>query len=86
AYMIGGAGSDYYNLPGVAFPVYFTYSGCATHGTYWHNDFGRPRSHGCVNATNQAAEWLFRWTEPAVPYTEYGLPIKRGEGTKVVVV
>ncbi len=86
AYMIGGAGPDYYNLPGVAFPVYFTYSGCATHGTYWHNDFGRPRSHGCVNATNQAAQWLFRWTEPAVPYTEYGLPIKRGEGTKVVVV
>jgi lipoprotein-anchoring transpeptidase ErfK/SrfK len=86
AYMIGGEGSDYYNLPGVAFPVYFTYSGIATHGTYWHNDFGRPRSHGCVNVTNQAAKWLFRWTEPAVPYSEYSLLIKRGEGTKVVVV
>ena len=86
SYMIGGIGSDYYNLPGVAFPVYFTYSGVATHGTYWHNDFGRPRSHGCVNVTNRSAQWLFRWTEPAVAYTEPRLLIKRGEGTKVVVV
>jgi lipoprotein-anchoring transpeptidase ErfK/SrfK len=86
AYMIGGEGSDAYDLPGVSFPVYFTYSGCATHGTYWHNDYGRPRSHGCVNVTNQAAQWLFRWTEPAVPYTEYGLTVKPNEGTKVVVV
>ncbi len=86
AYMIGGEGADAYDLPGVSFPVYFTYSGCATHGTYWHNDYGRPRSHGCVNATNQAAEWLFRWTEPAVPYTEFAVTAKPNEGTKVVVV
>lgn len=86
AYMIGGEGSDAYDLPGVSFPVYFTYSGVATHGTYWHNDFGRPRSHGCVNVTNQAAEWLFRWTEPALPYAEYSMSVKWGEGTQIVIV
>jgi hypothetical protein len=37
------------------------------HGTYWHNDFGKERSHGCVNMTPQAAKWVFRWTLPSVP-------------------
>ena len=36
-------------LPGVPFCTYFTQSGAAVHGAYWHNDFGHPRSHGCVN-------------------------------------
>jgi hypothetical protein len=38
------------------------------HGTYWHNDFGQPRSHGCVNMTVQAAKWLFRWSNPVLPF------------------
>ncbi len=52
SYMIGGVGADHYDLPGVAFPSYFTRSAIAVHGTYWHNDYGRPRSHGCVNVSN----------------------------------
>lgn len=55
---------DFYNLPGVPFVCYFTDNWVATHGTYWHNDYGRPRSHGCVNVTPQAARWLWRWTTP----------------------
>jgi L,D-transpeptidase-like protein len=34
---------------------------------YSHNDFGRPRSHSCINLTPQAAKWLFRWTISSVP-------------------
>ncbi len=86
SYMIGGVGSDYYNLPGVSFPTYFTRSAIAVHGTYWHNDYGRPRSHGCVNVLNDAAQFVFRWTTPAVPYDQHQILVKRGEGTKVVVV
>ena len=64
SYMIGGVGSDHYDLPGVSFPTYFTPSGIAVHGTYWHNDYGRPRSHGCVNMTPENAKWIFRWSMP----------------------
>lgn len=86
SYMIGGVGDDYYNLPGVSFPTYFTRSAIAVHGTYWHHDYGRPRSHGCVNVLNDAAQFVFRWSAPAVPYDQHQIMVKRGEGTKVVVV
>jgi len=86
SYMIGGVGSDHYDLPGVSFPTYFTRTAIAVHGTYWHNDYGRPRSHGCVNVLNDAAQFVFRWSTPAVPYDQHQIMVKRGEGTKVVVV
>jgi hypothetical protein len=86
SYMIGGVGTDHYDLPGVSFPTYFTRSAIAVHGTYWHNDYGRPRSHGCVNVLNDAAQFVFRWSTPAVPYDQHQIIVKRGEGTKVVVV
>jgi len=84
--MAGGSGDGRYDLPGVAFPVYFTRSAVAIHGTYWHNDFVRPHSHGCVNVTNQAAQWIFRWTDPVVPYGEYQTETTPEESTHVVVV
>lgn len=56
-----------YDLPGVPWVCYFTNLGHAFHGTYWHNDYGRPRSHGCVNLKPAEARWLFRWTMPEVP-------------------
>ena len=49
-----------YNLPNVQWVMYFAGEN-AIHGTYWHNNFGRPMSHGCVNATNKAAQWLYNW-------------------------
>ncbi len=51
------AGDDYY-LPGVPYVMYF-YKGYGLHGTYWHSNFGRPMSHGCVNLPTSEAEWLF---------------------------
>jgi len=84
--MTGGDEESRYDLPGVAFPVYFTWSAVAIHGTYWHNDFVRRHSHGCVNVTNQAAQWIFRWADPVVPYDEYRVNVERAEGTRIVVV
>jgi len=52
-------GYDYY-LKGVPYVQYF-YQDYALHGTFWHNNFGRPMSHGCVNLPTPAAEWLFNW-------------------------
>lgn len=66
--MTGGEGSDYYDLPGVPFPTFFTPQAAAIHGAYWHNDFGHPRSHGCLNVPAPVARWFWRWTEPAAPY------------------
>lgn len=54
-------GPGYY-LPNVPYVMYF-YGGYALHGTYWHNNFGRPMSHGCVNLPTSEAEWLFNWAE-----------------------
>ncbi len=50
-------GDDYY-LPNVPYTMYF-YKGYGLHGTYWHNNFGVPMSHGCVNLRTPDAAWLF---------------------------
>ena len=47
------------NVPHV---MYF-YQAYAIHGAYWHNNFGRPASHGCVNVPLASAEWLFNWAD-----------------------
>ncbi len=56
-----------FDLPGVPWVMYFTEAGLSLHGTYWHNDFGHPKSHGCINLSVEAAKWLYRWTAPIVP-------------------
>lgn len=73
-----------YSLPGVPWCSFFTGAGNAFHGTYWHNDYGRPRSHGCVNLPSESAKFIYRWTKPSVPAdTDYiHLP---GEGTRAQV-
>lgn len=59
------AGPGYY-LRNVPYVMYF-YRGYALHGAYWHNNFGRPMSHGCVNMRVEDARWLFNWTDPPLP-------------------
>lgn len=73
-----------YDLPGVPWVCYITKSGISFHGTYWHNDFGKPRSHGCINLSPNAARWVYRWTNPAVPYGE--VTWSKDEGTQVEVI
>lgn len=63
----GDLASSGFDLPGVPWVTYIKENGTSFHGTYWHNDYGRPRSHGCINMTPQAAKWLYRWTTPSVP-------------------
>lgn len=53
------SGPGYY-LPNVPWVMYF-FQGYGIHGTYWHNNFGTPMSHGCVNMRIPDAEWLFNW-------------------------
>lgn len=63
----GDIASNGFDFPGVPWVLYITESGISFHGTYWHNDYGIPHSHGCINMTPQAAKWLYRWTMPTVP-------------------
>lgn len=39
----------------------------ALHGTYWHDRFGSPASHGCINLLLADAQWLFDWSPPTLP-------------------
>lgn len=71
--MEGGQGRYYYNLPNVPYVMFFEnesvprWRGYGLHGTYWHNDFGNPHSHGCVNLPTPIAERLYYWTTPSMP-------------------
>lgn len=58
--MTGGYGADYYDLANVPHTMYF-YGGYALHGAYWHDNFGNPMSHGCVNLALPDAELLYNW-------------------------
>jgi lipoprotein-anchoring transpeptidase ErfK/SrfK len=72
-----------FDLPGVPWAAYIFWTGVAFHGTYWHNDYGTPRSRGCINLTPADAKWLYRWTLPIVPAGEDY--IRAAEGTPVLV-
>ena len=86
--MAGGLGPGAYNLPGIPYVCYINRRWVATHGTYWHNDYGRMHSHGCINMLPSHAQWVFRWTTPypnyftfeTLPDAEAGQP-----GTRVIV-
>lgn len=88
--MSGGSGNTYYNLPNVPFTMFFYNEdvpqarGFAIHGAYWHNNFGYPMSHGCINMRIEDAEKLFAWADPPVP--DHSLRAsKDNPGTKVTV-
>jgi hypothetical protein len=76
------ADADDYELPGVPWTCFFTNQGHAFHGTYWHENFGVPMSHGCINMHTEDAKWLFRW---ALPSHEIGKTVNRGFGTLVQI-
>lgn len=73
-----------YDLPGVPWISYITESGVALHGTYWHNDFGKARSHGCINLPSRASKWIYRWTHPTVPPQEQSTYHKTGTIVDVI--
>jgi LysM repeat protein len=55
-----------YDLPNVPYVMYF-YQSYGLHGTYWHNNFGHPMSHGCINMPTSEAEWAFNWSTFGTP-------------------
>jgi lipoprotein-anchoring transpeptidase ErfK/SrfK len=71
-----------YELPGVPWVSFFISTGFACHGTYWHDNFGRKMSHGCVNMPNPKAKWLYRWCTPVIDAGEW---YQKGWGTVVKV-
>jgi lipoprotein-anchoring transpeptidase ErfK/SrfK len=85
--MVGGSKDlgTYYNLPNVPNNMFF-YQGFAIHGAYWHNNFGHPMSHGCVNAPLDQAAKLFEWTGPVLASNQNALrATPENPGTRVVV-
>lgn len=68
--MSGGRGNTYYYLPNVPYVMFFANNeiaasrGFSLHGTYWHNNFGYPMSHGCVNMRTEDAEKIYYWSQP----------------------
>lgn len=70
--MAGGEGKYYYYLPNVPYVMYFEnenipgWRGFGLHGTYWHDDFGTPRSHGCVNLPTETAREIYYWVDPVL--------------------
>jgi len=79
-------GSLGFELRDVPWIQYFA-SGYALHGAYWHDVFGIPRSHGCVNLAPIDARYVFMWTDPPVPDGWHGINVgaEMGEGTPVVI-
>jgi len=88
--MTGGEGDDYYDLPNVPYVMFFYNDqvskgrGFGLHGAYWHNNFGYPMSHGCINIAPANAAKLYDWASPLaeknVTYASEENP-----GTEVVI-
>jgi len=55
-----------YRLPGVPYVMYFMGAN-AIHGTYWHKNFGKRMSHGCINLPTPKAAWLYNWSKVGTP-------------------
>lgn len=61
-----GESDEPYEVDRVPHVLYF-HKNEALHGTYWHDRFGFPASHGCVNLSPADARWLFDWAPPRLP-------------------
>jgi len=78
--MSGGSKAlgTYYYLPNVPYIMFYynekvpKHIGYSFHGTYWHNNFGVPMSHGCINMKTPEAAQIFSWAEVGTPVTIYG--------------
>jgi len=89
--MSGGTGNDYYNLPNVPYTMFFYNSdvskgrGYSLHGAYWHNNFGHPMSHGCVNMRIEDAGKIFTWSNPGAISQNTTYPTEENPGTLITI-
>jgi hypothetical protein len=84
-HMSGGTTGGGWDLPGIGWTTLFVGTGVAIHSTFWHNNYGVPMSRGCVNARPEDARWVFRWTQPAVPYDPGDVTVPLPGGTVIEV-
>ncbi|MBI2897802.1 MAG: L,D-transpeptidase [Deltaproteobacteria bacterium] len=74
-----------YSIEDVPWTMYFQ-EGLALHAAFWHDRFGEPRSHGCINLSPADARTLFDWTLPEVPAAWHGAFASRDRpGTRIVI-
>jgi hypothetical protein len=72
-----------YRFVGVPWTCFFQMEdGLATHGVYWHSNFGTPMSAGCINMSIPDAKWVYRWTSPVAAPNDWE---KRGYGTLIQI-
>lgn len=91
--MSGGSKAlgTYYYLPNVPYVMYFyndeypQSQGYGIHGTYWHNNFGHPMSHGCINLRTSDAEKLYYWAQPNLNNQSSIRVTEDNPGTEVVI-
>ena len=75
----------YYAIESVPHVQFFK-KGYGLHGAFWHNSFGRRRSHGCVNLSLSDAKFLFHWTSPMTPHGWHAVhPTEYDLGTAILV-
>ncbi len=84
-HMAGGATGNGWDTPGIGWTSLFSGEGVAIHSTFWHNNYGMPVSHGCVNTNPEDSKWIFRWTTPSVVYYPGDLTVSMPGGTIVNV-
>ncbi|MFN2112746.1 MAG: L,D-transpeptidase, partial [Anaerolineales bacterium] len=84
--MAGGSNQVGWMIPGIGWATFFLGTGVAIHSTFWHNNFGEPSSHGCVNVAPKDAKWIFRWTSPVTPFQEGDITVSGDIGTPVKVI
>lgn len=83
----------YYYLPNVPWVMFFSNDqiakmrGFSFHGTYWHDNFGTPMSHGCVNMKTEEAKVLYDWATPVVTNEKAWSTLSKDDnpGTKVII-
>lgn len=84
--MDGAEGTDeVYSIEDVPWTMYFDGS-IALHAAFWHDRFGRVRSHGCVNLAPPDAHWLFQWSTPALPRGLHGVMPQLSDPSTYVVI
>lgn len=84
-HMAGALTGGGWDTPGVPWNIIFATGGAAIHGVFWHNAFGTPRSHGCVNCKMDDAKWIWRFVNPIVEYDPGDLTVSGPVGTPIEV-
>lgn len=85
-HMSGGTTGTGYDTPAVSWTTLFSGDGYAVHAAFWHNNFGVPRSHGCVNCLPEDARWIYRWANPLTSLDQGDVAVTGMEnGTHVIV-